>query len=139
MDDILAQHRKKPLAGAFVKPKKDEKYVAFDAKDRVERLRVRRILNPVRSPRYLHLQDVSYDGDFGTNFVLVFDFMIVLARGKNLQGVVAALELGTCDFIQEYHADFWPKPGDNEPIIESIEVVMRQVLPVGETAPKKSN
>ena len=127
MADILAQYRRKPLenAGVALKPKETEKYAAFDAKDRVERLRIRRAMAPTRSPRYLHLQDMAYDGDYGTNFVLDFDFMLVLVRGKNLQSVVSAIENSTADFIQEYHPELWPKPADGEPIIESIEVVMR--------------
>ena len=127
MGDILAQYRKKPLEQPepALKPKGSEKYAAFSAKDRVERLRIRRVLAPTRAPRYLHLQDMAYNGEFGTNFMLDFDFLLVLVRGQNLQGVIAAIELSTCDFIQEYHPDLWPKPGPDEPLIESIEVVMR--------------
>ena len=137
MDDILAQHRKKPLAGAVVKPKQDDKYVAFAAKDRVERLRIRRALAPTRAPQYLHLQDMAYDGEFGTNFALVFDFMLVLVRGRNLQGVVSAIEAGTCDFIQEFHPELWEKPADSEPVIESLEVVIKGAAPAGEPDAKE--
>jgi hypothetical protein len=128
MADPLAPYRKKPLENAeiAIKPKASERYSAFAAKDRVERLRIRRVMGPTRSPRYLHLQDMGYDGDFGTNFVLDFDFMLVLVRGKNLQAVVSAIETSTADFIQEYHPDLWPKPADGEPVIEMIEVVMRE-------------
>jgi hypothetical protein len=49
--------------------------------------------------------------------------MCVLIRGKNLQGLVTALALGTVDFIQEFNPDLWPKPDDKSPLIESIEIM----------------
>jgi hypothetical protein len=123
--DPLAPYRRKPLAPeTTTEPKEPEGYVAFGGKDRVERLRIRRAMAPTRSPRYLHLQDMAYDGKFGTNFALVFEFMTVLVRGKNLQGMIAAIENGTVDFIQEYDPDLWPKPADDEAFIESIKIVI---------------
>src|SRR5882724_2222697 len=122
--DPLAAFRRKPVEGANTLAKESETYVAFGGKDRVERLQIRRVLAPVRAPRYLHLYDLAFDGHFGTNFVLFYDFMVVMVRGKNLQGLVSALQLGTVDFIQEYHADVWEKPAADAPLIESIEVVV---------------
>jgi hypothetical protein len=123
--DSLAPYRKKPLLPeTTTEPKEPEGYIAFGGKDRVERLRIRRVMAPTRSPRYLHLQDMAYDGNFGTNFALMFEFMIVLVRGKNLQGMITAIESGTADFIQQYDPDLWPKPADDAPFIESIEVIL---------------
>ena len=123
--DPLAPYRRKPLVPETTPaPKETEGYVAFGGKDRVERLRIRRVMAPTRSPRYLHLQDMAYDGNFGTNFALMFEFMIVLVRGKNLQGMITAIESGTADFIQQYDPELWPKPADDAPFIESIEVVI---------------
>lgn len=124
--DPLAPYRRTPLPpeATTTRPKEPEGYVAFGGKDRVERLRIRRAMAPTRSPRYLHLQDMAYDGKFGTNCVLVYEFMMVQVRGKNLQGMIVAIENGTVDFIQEYDPDLWPKPADDAPFIESIEVIM---------------
>jgi hypothetical protein len=124
--DPLAPYRRKPLVTepTITGPKEPEGYIAVGGKDRVERLRIRRVMAPTRSPRYLHLQDMAYDGNFGTNFALMFEFMIVLVRGKNLQGVLTAIESGTADFIQQYDPDLWPKPADDAPFIESIEVII---------------
>ncbi len=103
-----------------------EEYVAFGVKDRVERLRIRPAKNATRAPSYQYLLDIVYDGDFGTNVVLVFTFMLVTIQGKNLQEVVMALESGTADFIQEFDPALWPKPvDDSAPCIESIEVVVK--------------
>ncbi len=115
------------MAGETTPPKEPGEYVAFDAKDKVTRLRISRANDPTRSPGYAYLLDIVYDGDFGTNFVLVYTFLMVLVRGKNLQPVIMALEMGTADFIQEFDADRWQIPKDEKaPFIESIEVVVQE-------------
>jgi hypothetical protein len=130
MADPLAQFRKTPLAptgGGPSKPSETDDYVAFGTKDKVSRLRIRRAMAPTRSPGYPYLLDVVYDGAFGTNFVLVYTFLMVLVRGRNLQGLVFALENGMVDFIQEFDSDRWAKPTDETaPFIESIEVVVQE-------------
>jgi len=135
MADPLAQFRKKPVEAAETAagpapPKVPEGYMAFDTKDHVERLRIRRANAPARSPSYAYLLDIAHDGPFGTNFVLVYTFMMVMVRGKNLQGIISALELGTADFIQEFDPDRWEMPKDESAaFIESIEVAVQQSAP----------
>lgn len=131
MNDPLAAFRKKtspasPGSNAG-NPGSKEEYSAFGAKDKVMRLRIRRALAPTRSPGYTYLLDVVYDGSYGTNFVLVFTFLMVMVRGRNLQPVVAALESGMADYIQEFDPDRWAMPGDpGAAVIESIEVVVQE-------------
>jgi len=130
MTDPLAQFRKGSTGRSEATPSAPEGYVAFGAKDRVERLKIHRAMAPTRSPGYAHLLDVVYDGAFGTNLVLVYTFLMVLVRGKNLQNIVMALETGTADFIQEFDPERWAKPKDgNAPFIESIEVVVQESGP----------
>lgn len=139
MTDPLAQFRKKPVVVSSTPPAAmatAEAYAAFGAKDRTERLRIRRAMAPTRSPSYNYLLDVLYDGSFGTNFSLLYTFMVVLVRGRNLQAVVSALEAGTADFIQEFDSDRWTRPDANAPFIESIEVVVQENAPVSEPGPK---
>jgi hypothetical protein len=130
MIDPLAQYRKKPAAFTAEPPPPiaTDEYVAFDAKDRVERLKIRLANDQTRSPRYGDLLDITYDGPYGTNFVLIYSYMIiVLVQGKNLQAVITALEMGTADFIQEFDPDRWQKPKDDKaPFIESITVVLQE-------------
>jgi hypothetical protein len=133
MDDPLAKFRGK-LTGAPVtassapaKPNEPDEYVAFATKDKTTRLRIRRALAPTRSPGYGYLLDVVYDGSFGTNFVPVYTYLMVLVRGKNLQALVFALENGMADFIQEFDPDRWAKPTDEKAaFIESIKVVVQE-------------
>lgn len=101
-------------------------YVAFAAKDRVERLKIRRAKHPTHAPGYAYLLDIIYDGNHGTDFVLVYTILGVKVTGKNLQPVIMALLAGTADFIQEYDRAKWPKTVDAKaPLIESIEIVVQ--------------
>jgi hypothetical protein len=96
----------------------------------VDRLKIRRANDPTRSPGYAYLLDVVYDGPYGTNFVLVYTFLMVLVKGRNLQHLITALEMGTADYIQEFDVDRWQKPKDEKaPFIESIEVVVQESGP----------
>lgn len=125
-DDPLAAFRKTPLERKEPEKEEPAAYVAFTGKDRIERLRIRRANAPTRAPGYNVLLDVVYDGEFGTNFVLVYTYMMVLVRGRNLQGLILALETSTADFIQEYDPDRWEQPADKSAaFIESIEVAIK--------------
>ena len=129
--DPLAAFRKtpltdKPLTGGSPPVKVKEGYLAFGAKDKVDRLKIRRATNPTRSPGYHYLLDVVYDDEYGMNFVLVYTFLMVMVRGQNLQSVVFALETSQADFIQEFDPARWNKPADKTaPFIEAIEVIVQ--------------
>ena len=143
MADPLEKFRKAPIEpkqGTTTTPKGPDEYVAFDAKDNAQRLRIRRANAPTRSPAYTYLLDIAYDGPYGTNFVLVYTFMMVLVKGRNLQALITALELGTIDYIQEFDPDVWDKPAnDNTAFIESIEVVVQESAPSISEAEKAAN
>jgi hypothetical protein len=130
MSDLLAQYRKKPAAVVVepTPPKGPNEYVAFDVKDRVERLSIRQAKESWRTPGYGYLLDIAHDGPYGTNFALYYSFMmIVLVEGRNLQPLIMALQMGTAEFIQEYDPERWPMPKDGTaPFIESIKVVVEQ-------------
>jgi hypothetical protein len=137
-DDPLAQFRKTPPApkGGVVPPKAPDEYVAFGTKDKVSRLRIRSAMAPVNSPGYHILLNVVYDGEYGTNFVLLYTVLMVLVRGKNLQKVVFAIENAQADFIQEFDPDKWQKPADaNAAIIESIEI---KIIEGGSSVPAET-
>jgi hypothetical protein len=131
MNDPLAQYRRKPATSAeqTPPPKGPDEYMAFDAKDKVARLKIRQATenNLSRSPGYCYLLDVVSSGENVTEIVLVYTFLMVLVRGTNLQPVLTALEMSTVDFIQEFDAHRWPKPKDAKaPFIESIEVIVKE-------------
>jgi hypothetical protein len=70
---------------------------------------------------------VVYSGQNVTQIVLVFTFLMVFIKGKNLQPIVSALELGTADFIREFDPATWPKPDDAQAtVIENIKTVVKE-------------
>ena len=124
-NDPLSQFRKTPPSpkGAMIPPSGTDEYLAFGTKDKVHRLRIRSAPTLVHSPGYNLLLDVVSDGQYGTNFVLVYTVLLVMVRGKNLQKMVFAIETGMADFIQQFDADRWEKPKDETAaFIESIEI-----------------
>lgn len=126
--DPLANFRKRTanLSAETAPPDDVDEYRAFAAKDRVERLKIKRAKHPTHAPGYAYLLDIIYDGNFGTDFVLVYTILGVKVTGKNLQPVIMALLAGTADYIQEFDRSKWPKPTDAKaPIIESIEIVVQ--------------
>ena len=134
MNDPLAQFRRKPPASAGTlgtgqtpPPKSPDGYVAFDTKDRVARLKIFKKNYPTHTPGYHYLLDVVYSGQNVTQIVLVFTFLMVFIKGKNLQPIVSALELWTSDFIREFDPATWPKPDDSQAtVIESIKVAVKE-------------
>ena len=142
MTDPLAQYRRKPpvtaagtagATGQTPPPKGPDGYVAFDTKDRVARLKIFKKNYPTHTPGYHYLLDVVYSGQNVTQIVLVFTFLMVFIKGKNLQPIVSALELGTADFIREFDPATWPKPDDSQAtVIENINVAVKENGPVVE-------
>ena len=124
--DIFAQYRRTgpaaPASGT-VPPKETDEYTAFGTKDKVHRLRIRSASELTHAPSYNLLLDVVYDGQKGTNFMLVYTVLMVMVQGRNLQKVIFAIENGLADHIQEFDPRRWQKPTDAAAVvIDSIEV-----------------
>lgn len=100
-----------------------EDYTAYGTKDRVRRLRIRKLPDEVNAPGYNILLNVYSDGSKGTNFILVYSVMLVAVQGRNLQKLIYAIENEMADFIQEFDPNKWQMPMDaSTPVIESIEI-----------------
>jgi len=112
--DPLSAYRKTPPApaGVMTPPQVGAEYIAYGTKDKVRRLRIRPATASTHSPGYNLLLDISYDGDHGTNIMLVFTVMMVMVQGKNLQKLVFALENDMAEYIQEFDPDKWARPAD---------------------------
>jgi hypothetical protein len=129
-DDLLAQYRRTPSGppplGRAV-PTDGDEYVAFGVRDRAQRLRIRSANAPVNSPGYNILLNVIYDGEKGTNFVLVYTVLMVLVQGKNLQKLIFAIENNHADYIQEFDPARWQKPtAADAAVIDSIKISVIQ-------------
>jgi hypothetical protein len=54
---------------------------------------------------------------------VLYSFMAVEVRGRNLREVRQAIQQSCCEFIQEYHENEFPPPGKDDPVIESIQFI----------------
>jgi hypothetical protein len=96
-------------------------YEAYKAQDRKpERLEIRRLLAPTHAPSYRYLMDVSYDGGGGTIINLIYSFVAVEIKGRNLQPVAYSIVENRCDFIQDYDPREHAQPEPDKPVIDSI-------------------
>lgn len=102
-----------------------KRYQAFDAKDKLVSLDIRRVLGTTHAPTYAYLLNIAFDHEYFTSFVLYYAFMQVKVRGKNLKEVITAIKLRKCEFIQDFHPGEYEPPEPDEPIIESIKVEWR--------------
>ena len=124
-DDLLAQYRRTPPAPVGrVVPTDSDEYVAFGVRSGgAHRLRIRSLSAPVNAPGYNILLNVVYDGEQGSNFMLVYTVLMVLVQGKNLQKLIFAIENGHADYIQQFDPAKWQKPtAADATVIDSIEV-----------------
>jgi len=110
---------------SFAPHSQDKPYEAYKPKPRVHHLKIRRPGQGKISPAYRDLLHVSSD-DAGTCFELVFRYLMVRVRGKNLGEVIDAIENHGCDFILEFHASIWKRPETGKPVIEKVEILGKE-------------
>ncbi len=125
-DDPLAQFRKKSEAPATTAAGTEgdaSEYAAFKAVDRRQiRLKVRPSSGPWERVTYSYLLHMPED-EQGTYLALIFTFMTVVVKGRNLQELAEAIGDERCEFIQAYDPKKWKKPKDTSAaFIETIEV-----------------
>jgi hypothetical protein len=100
-------------------------YRAFEAKDRLKCLEIRLAKGIHRAPAYAYLLDVISDGGRGTEISLLFSFMVVDIRGRNLQRVAHSLVKRECAMLAEFDARLFTPPAPEEPLIERIDITVR--------------
>jgi hypothetical protein len=100
-------------------------YVAFEAKDKIKRLEIRRVMGAYRTPAYAYLLDIVFDGLHGTELVLLYSFMMIKIKGENLHPVTLAIQKGNCDFIQDFDPRAFAGPAPDAPRIDHIEIIVK--------------
>lgn len=81
------------------------------------------ISQPSQSPQSRFFLTAVFSADFDDSFTLLYSFMAVEIKGKNLKAVRQAIQNGRCDFIQEYNEEEFLPPPKGDPVIESIHFV----------------
>jgi|ERR1700722_3718117 len=102
-------------------------YQAFDAKDKVIRLDIHRAAGPSHALPYAYLLDVIYGRRFYTKFLLVYRFLLIEVKGKNLREVILALKQHRAEYLQEYHPREFEAPEADMPFIESIDIIVKDM------------
>lgn len=129
MADVLEQFEKKPRLVKNESTSDGEDnggdpraYLAYRS---VDRPRVRLKIRPVsfaweRLPNRMLLR-IMENKNSGQDLVLVYSFLGVTIKGRNLQPVAEAIEMERCLFIQEFDPKLHDKPVDaSAPFIEKI-------------------
>lgn len=104
-------------------------YEAYDASGKpCPYTEIRCLLQPSQAPQSRFLMAVVFSADYEEAFSLIYSFVAVEVRGKNLKPVRKAVQNGRCEFIQEYHEDEFLPPAKQVPVIESIRFITGQKL-----------
>jgi hypothetical protein len=85
-------------------------------------------MQPSQAPQSRFLMAVVFSADYDEAFSLIYSFMAVEVKGKNLNQVRRAIQNGKCEFIQEYHENEFDKPAKNDPVIEAINFITGERL-----------
>jgi len=102
---------------------KDE-YEPFKSVTRRQlRLKIRPYLRAWERIGYAYLHRIVEDGDYGKQIALVYQFAVIVIKGRNLQVIAEAIGDEQCEFIQAFDPDKWEQPSDeSKPFIESIDI-----------------
>jgi hypothetical protein len=140
LNDPLSQFRRKetlpPITNTTIPGKR--LYEAYDKSGRpCAYTEIRCVMQPSQSPQSRFFMALIFSSDFEDAFTLIYSFMAVEVKGKNLREVRRAIQNGRCEFIQEFHEEEFQAPGKNEPVIDSIKFVAGEKLEDILTAYKK--
>jgi hypothetical protein len=89
---------------------------------------IRCVMQPSQSPQTRFFLAAVFSTDYDEAFTLIYSFLAIEIRGKNLTAVRRAIQNGRCEFIQEYHENEFEQPGRNAPVIESIKFITSEKL-----------
>jgi hypothetical protein len=89
---------------------------------------IRCVLQPSQSPQSRFFMAAVFSADYDEAFTLLYNYMAVEVKGRNLGAVRRAIQSGRCEFIQEYNENEFTKPGRGEPVIEEIKFIAGEKL-----------
>ena len=136
MNDPLSQLRRNQTTWTTANDKKASKtgtgkkpYEAFDSIGKPSPYtEIRCVLQPSQSPQSRFFLAAVFSADYDDALTLIYSFMAVEIRGRNLREVRQAIQNGRCEFIQEYDENKFHPPGKSEPVIESIRFIAGEKL-----------
>lgn len=133
-DSPLSKYRKDSAAKGpdNNKPQEDSRKRAYEAYDATGKLtpylEIRCLTQPSQAPQTRFLMAVVFSADYDEAFSLIYSFMAVEVRGKNLKEIRRAIQNGRCEFIQEYHENEFGKIAKGSPVIENVKFITGEKL-----------
>lgn len=133
MNDPLSQFHKQemPIQTASAPSSQVEKrpYEAYDKSGKpCPYTEIRCLSQASQAPQSRLLMAVVFSSDYEEAFTLIYNFMAVEVRGKNLREIRRAMQNNRCEFIQEYHDNAFQKPHKGTPIVQSITFITGEKL-----------
>jgi hypothetical protein len=104
-------------------------YEAYDKKGRsCPYTEILCITQPSQSPQSRFFMAAVFSSDLDDAFTLVYSFLAVEIKGRNLKEIRRAIQNGRCEFIQEFHANEFVPPAKGESVIEAIRFITGEKL-----------
>lgn len=132
MSDQLSRFRREAVARPSSPAKESAGkriYEAFDTTGKPSPYtEIRCIMQPSQSLQGRFLTAVIFSADFDNAFTLLYSFIAVEVKGRNLREVRRAIQSGRCEFIQEYHENEFQEANKTTPIIETIKFITGERL-----------
>lgn len=123
-DDLLLEKR-----ADIPDKRKKKRYAAFDTRGKAfPYLEIRCVTKLSHAPQFKCFIKTIPGTDFDHSFTLLYSFMAVEIRGRNLDAMRRAIQTGHCEFIQEFHDWDFLQPLPGWPVIESIEFITGEKL-----------
>ena len=89
---------------------------------------IRCVMLPSQAPQSRFFMAAVFSADYDDAMTLIYSFMAVEIKGRDLKEVRRAIQQGRCEFIQEYHENEFLPPRKGEPVIESIRFITGEKL-----------
>lgn len=133
LSDHLSRFRREPAANGTSAPTTNNTgkrpYEAYDTSNKpYQYMEIRCVTQPSQSPQSRFFMAAIFSSDYDNVFTMIYSFMAVEVRGRNLKEVRRAIQNNRCEFIQEYHENEFQKPDKNAPVIESIRFITGEKL-----------
>jgi len=135
MNDPLSQFRREQTTLTTTNNKasktgtRKKPYEAFDSTGKPSPYtEIRCVLQPSQSPQSRFFMGAVFSIDYNDAFTLIYSFMAVMVKGRNLKEVRRAIQMSCCEFIQEYNENEFLKPGKDTPMIASIQFITDEKL-----------
>jgi hypothetical protein len=129
LSDPLVQFRPAQPKAAHQSKTGKKPYEAYDRQGRTcPYTEILCVSQAWQSPQFQFFLAAVFSAAYDDAFTLIYSFMAVEIKGRNLKEVRQAVQSGKCEFIREYDETVFLPPARGEPVIESIRFIAGEKL-----------